>query len=149
MAVIKQLGERVEREHNQFLRDAQRIEDRSAMAVNGTTGAPSTVTVDFESLVGREGVGGTINSVISQNTGSNNSASWDDDVWGSIFKDSVRSLPYSTYWILIVSSLLRRLRVHYLIFSHFRRQLHHLYQLLEPPPTTLVQARSILSRHPG
>ena len=35
MDVIKKLGERVEKEHDQYLRDSQRIEDRSA--VNGRT----------------------------------------------------------------------------------------------------------------
>lgn len=90
MTVIKQLGERVEREHDQFLRDAQRIEDRSTMTTNGSNGALPAVTVDFESLVGKEGIGGGINSVNPQGTGSNNnSASWDDDVWGSIFRETV------------------------------------------------------------
>ncbi|KAJ3572805.1 hypothetical protein NP233_g2841 [Leucocoprinus birnbaumii] len=84
MSVIKKLGERVEREHNQFLRDAQRLEDRSATAVNGSTGAPPPVAVDFESLVGGAGTGGSIKA---QGTG-NNTASWDDDAWSSIFNDT-------------------------------------------------------------
>lgn len=84
MSVIKKLGDRVEREHNQFLRDAQRIEDRSATAVNGSTGALPSVAVDFESLVGRGGTGGSIKA---QDTGNNN-ASWDDDAWSSIFNDT-------------------------------------------------------------
>ncbi|KAF9452845.1 other/SCY1 protein kinase [Macrolepiota fuliginosa MF-IS2] len=89
MSVIKKLGERVEREHDQFLRDAQRIEDRSATAVNGTAGAIPAVAVDFESLVGRAGSGSAGGSLSAQNTSSNDSASWDDDVWGSIFNDTV------------------------------------------------------------
>jgi len=54
MGVIRKLGERVEKEHNQFLRDSQRIEDRSSTADNlqqGTSNASGSV--DFESLVGR------------------------------------------------------------------------------------------------
>jgi SCY1-like protein 2 len=89
MTVVKKLGERVEREHNQFLRDAQRLEDRSATAVDGSTGAAPPVVVDFESLVGRPG---SSTSVKAQNTGNN--ASWDDDVWNSIFNDTVGLIPF-------------------------------------------------------
>jgi SCY1-like protein 2 len=74
----------VQREHDQFLRDAQRIEDRSATAVNGV-GQPLPVTVDFESLVGRQGTGGTN----VQNSAATDAPSWDDDVWNSIFTDNV------------------------------------------------------------
>jgi SCY1-like protein 2 len=80
MAVIRKLGDRVEKEHNQFLRDSQRLEDRSATAVDGAPGATSFGgTVDFESLVGRAN-GATVkaDTVIDN-------PSWDDDVWGSIF----------------------------------------------------------------
>jgi hypothetical protein len=42
MAVIKKLGDRVEKEHNQFLRDSQRLEDRSATAVNGAVDGLTT-----------------------------------------------------------------------------------------------------------
>lgn len=87
MNVVKKLGERVEREHNQFLRDAQRIEDRSANAINGSTGAAPPVAVDFESLVGRPGTSG------SAKTQSTENASWDDDVWSSIFNNAVRFFP--------------------------------------------------------
>src|SRR5260370_17950866 len=51
-SVIRALSERVEREHAQHLRDAQRIEDRSALPIGGT--GPSSVSkgpVDFETLV--------------------------------------------------------------------------------------------------
>ncbi|KAF5391896.1 hypothetical protein D9757_001705 [Collybiopsis confluens] len=89
MEVVKKLGERVEKEHNQFLRDSQRLEDRSAISTDGGTAARSFAsTVDFESLVGgKNGViqpnptGGSVGS------GAGNT-SWDDDVWGSIFSDT-------------------------------------------------------------
>ncbi|GLB35144.1 putative protein tyrosine kinase [Lyophyllum shimeji] len=84
MAVIKKLGDRVEQEHDQYLRDSQRLEDRSATAVNGASGTTSYATsVDFESLVGR--ANGT--PVKPDATGADANKSWDDDVWGSIFKD--------------------------------------------------------------
>ncbi|KAL4250432.1 Catalytically Inactive Kinase-Related Protein [Abortiporus biennis] len=83
MEVIKKLGDRVEKEHNQYLRDSQRIEDRSAVTTNGAHQAPST-TVDFESLVGGGAVIPTLKTeshIESQKT----TTSWEDDVWGSIF----------------------------------------------------------------
>ena len=53
MEVIRKLGDRVEKEHDQYLRDSQRIEDRSAISgANGTNGTSAGGTVDFESLVG-------------------------------------------------------------------------------------------------
>lgn len=81
MAVIRKLGDRVEKEHNQFLRDSQRLEDRSAPGVNGTSVANSFAgSVDFESLVaGSNGVSVKADTVIDSTKG------WDDDVWGSIF----------------------------------------------------------------
>jgi SCY1-like protein 2 len=80
MEVIKKLAERVEKEHNQFLRDSQRLEDRSGIAANTETGGTATSNVDFASLVGNAN-GATVkaDTVIDSN------ASWDDDVWGSIF----------------------------------------------------------------
>jgi len=82
MAVIKKLGDRVEREHGQFLRDSQRLEDRSAIPASDA--APNTVggDVNFENLVGR-GDGMTVkpDTVINGTL-----KGWDeDDVWGSIF----------------------------------------------------------------
>ena len=78
MAVIKKLGDRVEKEHNQFLRDSQRIEDRSATAVNGPTdGLTPRGGMDFETLVG--GSGATSIKADSELNGN-----WEDDVWGSI-----------------------------------------------------------------
>lgn len=84
MQVIKKLAERVEKEHDQFLRDSQRLDDRSGLAPDGPNGADgSAANVDFESLVGRSS-GATVkaDTVIDNNTG------WDDDVWGSIFSSN-------------------------------------------------------------
>lgn len=84
MDVIRKLGDRVEKEHNQYLRDSQRIEDRSAISgANGTNGTSAAGTVDFESLVG----GGNAATVKPDSIG-NTSAGWDDDPWGSIFANS-------------------------------------------------------------
>ena len=82
MAVIKKLGDRVEREHDQFLRDSQRLEDRSAIPVSGAVSNPLGGEVNFENLVGR-GDGTTT----KQDTAINGSSKgWDaDDVWDSIF----------------------------------------------------------------
>ncbi|KAF8919611.1 kinase-like domain-containing protein [Mucidula mucida] len=86
MAVIRKLGDRVEKEHNQFLRDSQRLEDRSGVA-NGSTGPQSfAVAVDFESLVGSGQGAATTNGTPA--AGHNGNASWDDDVWGSIFNEN-------------------------------------------------------------
>lgn len=81
MSVIRKLSERVEKEHDQFLRDSQRLEDRSATSVNGSSGSQHyTSTVDFESLVGR-----TNGTSIKPDTTIDSNNSWDDDIWGSIF----------------------------------------------------------------
>ena len=78
MAVIKKLGDRVEKEHDQFLRDSQRIEDRSATAVNGSVDRlTSRGGMDFETLVG--GAGGASIKADTELNGN-----WEDDVWGSI-----------------------------------------------------------------
>jgi len=84
MSVIRKLGDRVEREHNQFLCDAQRIEDRSATTANDSVGILPSVAVDFESLVGRADTNGSGKSQSTDNT------SWDDDPWKNIFLDTVR-----------------------------------------------------------
>ncbi|KIY43669.1 kinase-like protein [Fistulina hepatica ATCC 64428] len=99
MEVIRKLGDRVEKEHQQFLRDSQRLEDRSVTAVNGNASAPFDTSMDFESLVGRANgttplAAATNGSTLSPTaTGSTSPAkpSWDDDVWGSIL--NTRSTP--------------------------------------------------------
>ncbi|TRM57589.1 hypothetical protein BD626DRAFT_551011 [Schizophyllum amplum] len=97
MSVIRQLGDRVESEHNQFLRDSQRIEDRSATQTNGTV-VPVATNMDFESLVGRaNGTAASSTATTTSNgTGEANNKSWDDDVWGSIFADSTSKTPSAT-----------------------------------------------------
>ena len=85
MEVIKKLGDRVEKEHDQYLRDAQRIEDRSTTAVNGFDSPAIGGTVDFASLVAGSSATVKADTVIDSNK------SWDDDVWGSIFSNEVRS----------------------------------------------------------
>lgn len=103
MAVIKKLGERVEKEHNQYLRDSQRHEDRSAMTINGVgSGMGGSQQVDFESLVSGAGAngmggmgggmvggagGGGMNGTVAGGAGGGGGGGgtdWGDDVWGSI-----------------------------------------------------------------
>lgn len=80
MSVIRKLTDRVEKEHNQLLRDTQRIEDRSATAVNGNSSATAGATIDFESLVGKAN-GASVRADTVLDT---SSAAWEDDVWGSL-----------------------------------------------------------------
>ncbi|KDQ60613.1 hypothetical protein JAAARDRAFT_55341 [Jaapia argillacea MUCL 33604] len=83
MLVIRKLGDRVEKEHNQFLRDSQRHEDRSGASANGTFSSSAMGgTVDFESLVG--GANGTV----KPDTALDGSGGWEDDVWGSLLTDN-------------------------------------------------------------
>ena len=88
MEVIRKLGQRVEKEHDQFLRDSQRLEDRSTVTMDGGPGVNgNTVSVDFESLVGKaNGVTVKADTVMD--------VSWDNDVWGSIFNSSVVGLAF-------------------------------------------------------
>ena len=83
MAVIKKLGDRVEKEHDQFLRDSQRIEDRSATAINGSLDGltHSGMGMNFETLVGGAGTG-------SIKADTELSGNWEDDVWGSILSSN-------------------------------------------------------------
>ncbi|KAJ6500441.1 kinase-like domain-containing protein [Mycena sanguinolenta] len=84
MAVIRKLGDRVEEEHKQFLRDTQRLEDRSATAVNGAAGIAPAGGVDFASLVGRAN-----GATVKADTPIDANVSWDDDPWASILNDNV------------------------------------------------------------
>ena len=90
MEVIRKLGQRVEKEHDQFLRDSQRLEDRSTVATDGRPGVDgTTVSADFESLVGKaNGVTVKVDTTLDANT------PWDDDVWGSIFNSSTVGLAF-------------------------------------------------------
>ena len=80
MTVIKKLGERVEREHNQHLRDSQRIEDRSITANSSSAGIGIGGSLDFESLVG----GASGNHGVKPEPVVGNGKTWEDDVWGSL-----------------------------------------------------------------
>lgn len=81
------LGDRIEREHSQYLRDSQRIEDKSGVAVNGTAPMPST-NLDFHALVGGGHAAAmkpaSPESTMSNANGTIARVSWEDDVWGSI-----------------------------------------------------------------
>ncbi|KAG9045662.1 hypothetical protein FS837_005902 [Tulasnella sp. UAMH 9824] len=96
MQVIKILGDRIEKEHSQYLRDSQRVDDKSA--VTTSNGVPSFTAgpVDFESLVG----GGKSPGLGAPSSPAVNGAiltpakSWEDDVWGSILNgNEVRDVP--------------------------------------------------------
>jgi SCY1-like protein 2 len=87
MQVIKKLGDRVEKEHDQFLRDSQRLEDRSGMASDQANNG-SAAAVDFESLVGKAN-----GATVKADTDIDNNTNWDDDPWGSI----LNSNPVSTF----------------------------------------------------
>ena len=88
MEVIRKLGHRVEKEHDQFLRDSQRLEDRSTVAMDGEPGVNgNAVSVDFESLVGKA-------NGVSVKADSTMDVSWDNDVWGSIFNSSAVGLGF-------------------------------------------------------
>lgn len=95
MAVIKKLGDRVEKEHDQFLRDSQRIEDRSGMA-NGTTGTAPSQGIDFESLVGRSNTL-TINGPAVSMDASGDENGWDGDGWGSMLDGQVSTIQVTGY----------------------------------------------------
>jgi SCY1-like protein 2 len=84
MMVIRKLGDRVEKEHNQFLRDSQRIGDRSSAETNDSVGVKSIATnLDFESLVG-----GANDASVKADSAVDNPKGWDEDVWDSIFTNT-------------------------------------------------------------
>lgn len=100
MEVIKKLGDRVEREHDQYLRDSQRVEDRSGTTMNGTTGhVTAGGGVDFESLVAN-GTG----APVKPSSTAENPSSWEDDVWGSIFTSgsTVRAFIFEVWQVLTI-----------------------------------------------
>jgi SCY1-like protein 2 len=79
MSVIQKLGQRVEKEHTQYLRDHQRLDDRSSLSPGPSMTPDLASNISFEQLVHRKGV---------HSTSGANSPSWDDDVWGKIINDS-------------------------------------------------------------
>ncbi len=98
MEVIKKLGDRVEKEHDQYLRDSQRIEDRSAVNGRASLSNNPTGAVDFESLVGNNAAAPAPKA---DGASANAGQSWEDDVWGSIFSSnpsvSLRSVCTCTF----------------------------------------------------
>ncbi|KAF8275226.1 kinase-like domain-containing protein [Lactarius quietus] len=101
MAVIRKLSDRVEKEHNQFLRDSQRIEDRSATATNGVNGGQTPRGgIDFATLVG-----GTAAGTIKADTELN--LNWEDDVWGSILSSGTEVVLFLRHWKMTTDLLLQ------------------------------------------
>ncbi|CCM03862.1 uncharacterized protein FIBRA_06012 [Fibroporia radiculosa] len=90
MEVIRKLGDRVEKEHDQYLRDSQRIEDRSIASANGLTGDSNAGTMDFETLVSSNN-GGAVIATVKADTVLDPSKNYEDDVWGSIFTNEATS----------------------------------------------------------
>ncbi|KAF8604142.1 kinase-like protein [Ceratobasidium sp. AG-I] len=90
ITVIRSLSERIEKEHAQHLRDSQRVEDRSAIALNGSINTAAATPVDFQSLVGGgrspSTAPGAVTPIANGSTTPTPAptAGWDDDVWGSI-----------------------------------------------------------------
>lgn len=117
--MIKTLSERIEREHSQYLRDSQRIEDRSGgFDANATyNGAPKLGgTVDFQTLVAGPATAATSSGGLGTSTGVNGVAkttSWEDDVWGSILDGNDVSASRTRECLLTHPSL------------SYRRLLHH------------------------
>ncbi|KAG8947652.1 hypothetical protein FRC04_010586 [Tulasnella sp. 424] len=86
MQVIKVLGDRIEKEHSQYLRDSQRVEDKSAVAASNGIPSITSGPVDFESLVGG-GRSSGLSAASSPGVNGGTPApakSWEDDVWGNM-----------------------------------------------------------------
>jgi hypothetical protein len=123
MTVIRKLSDRVEKEHNQFLRDSQRIEDRSATTTNGVnSGQTSRGGLDFETLVGGAGAG-TIRADTELNL------NWEDDVWGSILSSGTEVCFLLGPWKETADFCL-----HFRVHRRLRRFLKQLPFLQFPPP---------------
>ena len=105
MAVIRKLGDRVEKEHNQFLRDSQRLEDRSA-TTNGVAPPTLNSSLNFESLVGRANT-----SAVKVEAIADNQNGWDDDVWGAILNDGPEVRASNDFQSCIVN-MIARYRAH-------------------------------------
>lgn len=131
MSVIRKLGERVEKEHNQFLRDSQRIEDRSETNPNGVKLPAFNTGVDFESLVGRAN-GATVKpDTVIEGDGSKG---WDDDVWGSIFNAPEvigRSSVQPSFTLNVLVSPHHRIHLQPLIFPSCKHQVLHQFRRIQ------------------
>ncbi|KAF8687087.1 Protein tyrosine kinase, partial [Rhizoctonia solani] len=103
MVVIKSLSERIEKEHAQHLRDSQRVEDRSAIALNNSANAP-IASVDFHSLVSGGRSPSTAPGTITPIANGSNTPTpapttgngWDDDMWDSMLNSAPSSPPPAT-----------------------------------------------------
>ena len=84
MTVIKKLGDRVEREHLQFLRDSQRTEDRTSAPSGVMTSGGSANGIDFASLVAGASTSTVKPDIVVPN---GSTTSWDDDLWGNMLND--------------------------------------------------------------
>ncbi|CAK5279381.1 unnamed protein product [Mycena citricolor] len=96
MGVIRKLSDRIEQEHKQFLRDSQRLEDRSSTGqTNGANGGGADGNVDFASLVAR--ANGALKPDVTGGsaTGTTTATSWDDDPWASMLGEPNVATPSS------------------------------------------------------
>ena len=119
--MIKTLGERAEREHSQYLRDSQRIEDRSSgFDVASSNGVPKLGgTVDFQTLVAGPVMSMASSSGLGTSTttgvnGATKPTSWEDDMWGSILDGSDVSVLPTQRTLTDASSLSYRCLLHHL-----------------------------------
>lgn len=87
MSVIQKLGQRVEKEHTQYLRDHQRLDERSTMSPTPSMTPDLAQNISFEQLVHRKE---------AKSGGNPTSPSWDDDVWGNILGDSKQETARNT-----------------------------------------------------
>ncbi|KAG8715536.1 hypothetical protein FRC11_003287 [Ceratobasidium sp. 423] len=103
MQVIKSLSERIEKEHAQHLRDSQRVEDRSAIALNNSVNT-AVATVDFHSLVSGGRSPSTAPGTITPIANGSNTPTpaptsgngWSDDMWESMLNSAPSSPPPPT-----------------------------------------------------
>ena len=77
MAVIQKLGKRVEQEHTRYLRDHQRLDDKTSPGPSTTPDFSSGVS--FEQLITRKEKNTVENAV---------SPPWDEDEWGSVLRNT-------------------------------------------------------------
>ncbi|CAE6460757.1 unnamed protein product [Rhizoctonia solani] len=100
MQVIKSLSERIEKEHAQHLRDSQRVEDRSAIALNNSVNT-TVASVDFHSLVSGGRSPSTAPGTITPIANGSNTPTpapttgngWDNDMWDSMLNSAPSSPP--------------------------------------------------------
>lgn len=84
----------MEKEHAQHLRDAQRIEDRSALAAD-----PNSSVLSFSSDNSPSDFAKLVGSGAAQSPSNNGvvpvSNGLDDDIWGSILNDEARRMLFT------------------------------------------------------